>query len=177
VGGSSQFLGTKEAGVITVDGGTVSTRVFPIYNGLNAADPVNEVDGIAGTNNAAGDVTITSSATPTPTNGTRVLLYNKNTASGFQENAGVVLTGVLSGQNVTVTFDYNEVTGNAFSVTLPAALGWATSPAFNTAAGGWQVGTLTATATVDNPEMRIVMISTANLNDKLAIDNIVITVN
>jgi hypothetical protein len=27
VGGSSQFLGTKEAGVITVDGGTVATRV------------------------------------------------------------------------------------------------------------------------------------------------------
>jgi hypothetical protein len=28
VGGSSQFLGTKEAGVITVDGGTVATRTF-----------------------------------------------------------------------------------------------------------------------------------------------------
>ena len=153
--------------------------VTAIFDGQNAADPVNEVNGTANTGNAGGDVTVTSETSPTPTNGTYYLLFNKNTASGSgTENASITLVGVQNGDNITVSIDYNEITGSSFSIALPSGLGWDITDNFNTAGGGWQTDTsLTATATQDDPELRVALLSAANLNDQIGIDNIVLTKN
>ncbi|EAR14667.1 hypothetical protein [Robiginitalea biformata] len=150
-----------------------------IFDGQNAADPVNEVNGTANTGNAGGDVTVTSETSPTPTNGTYYLLFNKNTASGLgTENASITLVGVLTGDDITVSIDYNEIVGNAFTIALPSGLGWDVTDNFNTSSGGWITDTsLRATATVDNPELRVALLSAANLNDQIGIDNIVLTKN
>jgi hypothetical protein len=182
VGGSSQFLGTKEAGVITVDGGTVATRVFvppAIYNGQNAADPVNEVNGINGITSRATDFLITSSNAISPQNGTRYVRLVQNLGNNLEARSYLQLIGVNSGDDVSVSIWFYEEVGTNWAFNTRTALGWQTLASQNiTAVGNWVQHTIGGIATINNPQIEIQGTAGASdLNDILNYDNVVITVN
>jgi hypothetical protein len=140
VGGSSQFLGTKEAGVITVDGGTVSTRVTsaialssPIYD-FNAENL--SLGALATWSNSGTGSAIATTDEGSPTvvdeSGKKAVLFDGNdaltlgTPSDLNFNIGtsdftvMVVWGATTGTTGSIITDRNATTRN-FNIAQTAA--------------------------------------------------------
>jgi hypothetical protein len=152
--GSSQFLGTKEAGVITVDGGTVSTRVFgnpELYTVANWLSRVPyETNASTGLNSVQVTLTRETSIIGEGLSGVRI-----QAADGAADRMEVPLT-LANGTTYVVKF-YGAVGSNilnannwvGFTVTSPV---W--TPSISLANGTPQEFTATVTTNAASQIMR-----------------------
>ncbi|NYJ27529.1 hypothetical protein [Allomuricauda sp. ARW1Y1] len=154
-----------------------------IYQGANAADPVNEVNGTNGVTINATNHVVTSASTVTPQNGTYYLRFVQNAGDNTLSKSFIELTGVQAGQNVTVSFWVYEAQGTFWEGKLRTNLedgvsDWSPEVSVNfDSQGTWTQYTLTSTASVNNPRLRISTTSLGDLNDEILIDNITVTIN
>lgn len=150
-----------------------------VYDGQNAADPVNEVNGTANTNGGS-ETTITSSAS-NPQNGSYSLRIEK-TGGGDNDTsiATIQLVGVSNGDTVVVEVyaDEGSTQGTNWFVQLASFDGWTSSESFNvTSTAGYNLYTFAANqATTDSPNLRIATTTSGDEGDIIDIDNIVITI-
>ena len=160
----------KRASVEQADSGA-------IYDGQNAGDPANEVNGIANTTDSHLGIATWSSVTTLPHDGSYTLYLTHGSADNTQVSGLVEMTGVLDGQTVTLKIYVKEVVGATWRVHLSAADGWtATSTEFNLVGGGaWQSFDVTGTSNQDNPLVEFYTTTSGDQNDILAVDNVVIT--
>ena len=148
-----------------------------VFDGQNAADPTNEVNGVANTNDNTGETTITSSAT-TPQDGSYCLRFQNN--GGGSKDGNITLVGVSNGDDVTITFYLKQVTGLAWTTKLLSG-DWDTTYTQNPddgESGNWEQLTFaSATAQTDDPDLVIRTTSGGSDLDLADVDNIVITIN
>jgi hypothetical protein len=163
--------------------GVPVAEITAVYQGANAADPVNEVNGINGITVNATDHLVTSASTVTPQNGTYYLRFVQNVGDNSLSKSFIELTGVQAGQNVTVSFWVYEAQGTFWEGKLRTNLedgvsDWSPEVSVNFDSQGiWTEYTLTSTASVNNPRLRISTTSLGDLNDEILIDNITVTIN
>lgn len=144
-----------------------------IYDGQNAADPVNEVNGVANTVNAANG-TWSSQTTDGVTDGTYALKFTFGT-TGTAATGRIQTQNILNGDQIQIQFDAQKVTGTNVFPALATADGWDVADQVTVSATSPTQYTLTATATADNPDIRWVYGSGATTGSASTVDNIVIT--
>lgn len=166
----------------------VEPVVTAIYQGGNAADPNNEINGTANTQ-VINDVIITSESSLTPSNGTHYLVFEKTTAasSGTAEaRINLDSSNLLPNTSYTITLNAEEISGTAtpnnWAVALRNDQGWTadivSSPA--NLSNARELITLTGTTDSDlsgGIDIRVLGLNTTEINGELLIDNIVITQN
>ncbi|WP_036384873.1 hypothetical protein [Muricauda sp. MAR_2010_75] len=148
-----------------------------VYLGANAADPNNEVDGIANTDDNGGDVTFTSVATD-PYDGTRVLRIVTNIAGSV--DGGIPLVGVENGDAIqSISFRAKQVVGLSWTTRLLSG-DWNTTYQRNVddgLAGTWEqivYNDVGMVAQVDSPKLTIRTTSGGSINDEFHIDEIIV---
>ena len=151
------------------------------FDGLNAADPENEVNGVVNTDVTNGHFTVASiSASPTPQNGSYALEFTH--ANGVNTNASgyIDIKGTSTGQNVAVSLWVNEQVGTNFRIYLDSFNGWTSTQEINPThtAGTWGQYTFNAQVTTsDTPRIRVNGTDSSDTGDKIVIDNIEVTIN
>lgn len=142
-----------------------------LYNGLNAADPTNEVNGVANTN-GQGNFTVTSETTPTPQNGSYYVNFKRDLASG--NATGTLLFSGLALVETSISFYYNIASGTTWQIRLISAQ-WGSSQTFALSGSGWIHLPITATPTNTGPTIEVRNLSGGSPGEELGIDNIVVT--
>lgn len=146
------------------------------YNGQNAADPVNEVNGTA--NTTVSNATIESSTEQSEGGSTWSLKHIKSTAAS--SNIRLQTQNITNNDNVTVTgyvyWPSTQSDGNVFAF-LADGDGWDVSDSDATNPNNtWNSFTVTATATQDNPDILFQSTGTT-VGLYFYVDNIVVTIN
>lgn len=162
-------ISRQQANVVTV-----------VYNGQNAADPNNEVNGTANITVIGTELTLSSVTTsPTPQNGSYSLKFTQNAGTNTTARGNITLVGINNGDNVTVSLYCQETVGANWQILLRTSDGWTTNETINLSDGGtWTQYTFSAnTATQDDPSIRIQGTSSSDTGDECGVDNIVITLN
>jgi hypothetical protein len=183
VGGSSQFLGTKEAGVITVDGGTVSTRTFEIYTLANAANPTSDTNATTGASGVTNWTVSSVSTSPTPQNGTHSLKWTHGGPDNTTYNGQIDLTGlnIVVGQTYEIKMYVNRFLGGNFSIVLDIGNGWSVTSTVTIGTVSdpvvdvWREITLTGTwdgTGLNVPAIRVTANTNADADHAFGIDNI-----
>ncbi|EAR15446.1 hypothetical protein [Robiginitalea biformata] len=142
-----------------------------IYDGQNAADPVNEVNGVANTQDSA-NATWSSDTGTGVTNGTYCLVVTHGT-TGTGSTSRIQTQNIEIGDEIQVVMDVNKRSGTNVTIVLATADGWDVQ---DTGTVNSENGvTRTATATASNPDIRVVYGSGASTGSSHGIDNIVLT--
>lgn len=147
-----------------------------VFDGQNAADPVNEVNGTANTD-GNGEMTITSQSSPTAQNGTYFLRLENDTNGS--NDAYITLVGVTNGQAITVDYYVAQLNGQSWTTLLPAS-DFSVSDQQNPNDGvapNWEALQMTGTASTDNPRLNIRTTGSGLDGHQIGVDNIVITIN
>jgi len=145
----------------------------PIPDMQNAADPINEVNGIANTDDNGGVMIITSQA---PQNGSYYLRFEHNNGTDTLTDSYFTLVGVPSGVTVTVTFYVYEIVGLSWSCRLDSGHGWtaSVSDSITGSGGAWVLVTLIGTTNSADPEVNIRGTSTSDAGMRLGVDNVTV---
>lgn len=155
-----------------------ANAVTALYDGQNAADPVNEVNGVSGI--TQNNMTLSSVASPVQDG-----IYAVQGEVDATATARMFITtnGITSGDSVTFTFyvyrpSAYTVSGNIFSGVV-ASEGWDSNGLVvidNSMVDYWVEVTFTRTATVDNPVFRMYN-TDATTGNRWYIDNVSYIVN
>lgn len=173
------YIGTSLVDKLYLGTTLIYERIVALYQGANPADPNNETSDVSMIQVLTGSLVLTSSTVQFDI-GTRSIYFN-GAGDGIQ-TIGIPLTGVLNGDNITVSVRiYNENVSGASYAWLDPSRGW-TAPDIDgttyqilpvTSGGvGWSTITLTNTASVNNPNL---IFETGDID--FYIDNIVVTKN
>ena len=149
--------------------------VSAIYDGPNAADPVNEVNGTANFS-VVSNHTLSVEST-TVQHGSYAVKITRTVAGGAAYVVDATMIGVLDTQNVTITLQADENVGTAWQMRTTTAKGWSGQTPVTFSGTGYDEYQITQTATQNDPVIEFRSLSGASDNDVLLIDNIVITIN
>jgi len=167
-GSNWKFLGASESYII------------PVYQGDNAADPINEINGTNGTSfdGSFPGFWASVSSSPSPQDGAVSLVYEHNNGVNANTIGFIELTGVKNGDDITVVVYLQEIVGTNWQAGLRIADGFVADdfPSISSI-GSYTEHTFNGVATQDDPLMRVVGTTSSDAGDQFGFDDIVITIN
>lgn len=142
---------------------SVVQEIIPLNNCVCVLNEQNNVNGFSDDGGTFTVTSETSDGARTPEHGSYMVKHLCNVGAGtLEEGATLTFQGVKSGQQVTVTTRYREVSGQ-WGLNLAAVEGWSTTGgAVATPSDTWMDIQFTNTATSDNPSMRIRRLSSGS---------------